>query len=108
MLDRVGDLGFLASAVMMLVFALLFLGSVRWWTDRLGRIIASVLTTMVLIMAFATLIVMGVKVPAVELWRAILYNALALSLLGANIGFIWAQFYAPRKTRKQRKEEGIR
>jgi hypothetical protein len=108
MMKTIGDLAFVASALMLGSFSLLFLFSVKWWTDPLGRIIAGVLTVILLIMSLAVLILTGVPLPGKQWWRIFLYGSLALLMFAANIAFIWAQFFAPRRGNQlsTRKKEG--
>jgi hypothetical protein len=101
MLESVGNVGFITSALMFVLFTFLFLFSVRWWTDALGRMIAAVLTTVVLIMCLASMVVLGVPLPGINWWRAFLYGILALVLGFSNGFFIWAQFLAPRIRRRR-------
>ncbi|MET0418709.1 MAG: hypothetical protein ABW022_22060 [Actinoplanes sp.] len=101
MLNTIGDVGFVVSAAMFILFGFLFLTSVRWWTDALGRAIAAVLVPIILVMALASVVLMGIPLPGLQWWRAFLYGTLGTALTVSNGMFIWAQFFAPRIRRKR-------
>lgn len=96
-MKAIGDLAFIASALMLGTFSIMFLLSVRWWTDPLGRIIAGVLTVVLIIMSLAVVVLTGVPLAGIQWWRVFLYGGLALFMFAGNIVFVWAQFIAPRK-----------
>jgi hypothetical protein len=99
MLEVIGDIGFLLSAAMLILFSLLYLICVRWWTDILGRLIASVLIIIFTIMTLASIRILDVPLPGVQWWRAGLYGGLGVSMTAANAVFVWSQFIAPRVKR---------
>lgn len=101
MLKIIGDIGFVAAAAGLALFAVMFLVSVRWWTDLLGRSIAAVMAVVAAIVILATIVLLGLPLPAVAWWRAILYPALAVAVWSGTIGFIWAQYIAPVRSRKR-------
>lgn len=101
MLERIGDIGFLTAASMLLCFSILFLTCVTWWKDLLGRVIALILGVMVTIMILASLVVFDVPIPGKMWWRAFLYNLLAFAMFLANVAFVWSQFIAPRRKKRQ-------
>lgn len=93
----IGNIGFVTAAVALVLFALLFLTSVRWWTDPLGRAIASVVATVAVICLLASIVLMGFPIPFIHWIRAILYPLLGVTAWSATIAFIWSQFFAPRR-----------
>ena len=107
MLKTIGDYGFIASALMLGMFSILFLASVRWWTDPLGRIIAGVLTVVLLIMSLAVVVLVGIPLPGINWWRVFLYGTLATLMAVGNVTFIWAQFFAPRRKARSTQPRGI-
>lgn len=93
----IGNVGFVSAAIALTLFAVLFLTSVRWWTDTLGRAIAGVVATVAVICLLASIVLLGFPVPFVQWLRAILYPLLGLTAWSATIAFIWSQFLAPRR-----------
>lgn len=100
MLETVGDVGFVMAGVGMLVLGVLFLTCVRWWTDLLGAIIAAAFGAISLIMSLAAIRLVGLPLPGLFWWRAILFNVLGVVFWAGAAGFIWAQFIAPRVRRR--------
>lgn len=105
MLRAIGDVGFVFASLGVVAFTVLFLVAVRWWTDHLGRAIASVMGLTSLIAILACFRLMDIPlVGGVDLWRAIIYPLLGLSLWVSVVMFTWAQFIAPRvKSRRERR-----
>ena len=101
MVELVGDIGFVVSGIALVTFGFMFLMTVRWWTDWLGRIIALVVFVIAFMMLLGLVRLLGLPLPGLFLWRAILFPLLAVGSVGANVVFIWAQFIAPR-VRKRR------
>jgi hypothetical protein len=81
---------------------LIFLVSVRWWTDVLGRILAFVFGSMATMCAVIIVVTLGIPVPGLVHVRAALYTAFAVSVWGGVVAFLWAQFAAPRLRRYRR------
>lgn len=103
MLKAVGDIGFMISGIALVLFPLMFLVTVKWWTDWLGRIIALMFTVIGLIMTLSMVRLMGIPLPGIIWWRAFLFPALGLASWAACIGFAWSQFLAPRvRARRER------
>lgn len=97
MIEAIGDAGFVMAATGLGTFSVLFLVSVRWWSDWLGRSITSVIATAGVIAIVAALVLLGVDVPEIRVVRAILYPLFGLATWLATGIFIWAQFIAPRR-----------
>jgi hypothetical protein len=96
-----GTLALAIGAIGVMVWAVAFLGAVRWWSDMLGRVLASVFGSMGVMCAVITVVTFGIPVPALVYVRAALYSAFAVSVWGGVIAFLWAQFAAPRLRRRR-------
>lgn len=101
-MQAVGDIGLVLAGVGIIMFTLLFGVSVRWWSDWMGRIIFSFFGSMAVIMGFAVWRVIGLPLSYVQLWRAVLFGTMAVSIWGGVIAFVWAQF-VQRRVRSGRK-----
>jgi hypothetical protein len=99
-LKLAGDVGFVLATLGVVAFTVLFLTSVRFWTDWLGRLVAAVFISVLLIMALSVVRLMGFPLPGLFWWRAFLFNALGVAIWSGVVGFVWAQFYAPRLRRQ--------
>lgn len=95
-MKTVGDVGLVLAGVGIIVFTTLYLVSVRWWTDHLGRAVAAFFGSVGAIMALVIWRVIGWPLPGVHWWRAFLFNAMAVSIWAGVIGFVWAQFIQRR------------
>lgn len=113
MLRDFGSLGYQAGAVGVVAFTFCYLVAVRWWTDWLGRVIASVLFT-----TSGVLIVTAIRQlrPDLEgplfVWRAVFFCGFGITIWGSLITFVWSQYFAPRvryraTQRKIREKEDI-
>lgn len=91
-----GDFGLIAAGVGIIIFTMLFMTSVRWWTDHLGRAIAAFFGSVAAIFALVIVRVAGFPLPGVQVWRAFLFNAMAVSMWAGLVGFVWAQFVQRR------------
>ncbi len=89
------------GAIGVVVWSTMFLVSVRWWTDALGRVLAAVFGSMGIMCVVITIVTLGIPVPAVQYVRAALYSAFAVSVWGGVVAFLWAQFAAPRLRRRR-------
>jgi hypothetical protein len=109
MVKAAGDIGFVLSGIALVLFPIMFLTSVRWWSDWLGRIIAAMFTVIGLLMALSMIRLLGVPLAGLFWWRAFLFPSLAVASWAACIAFIWSQFIAPRvRGRKIRKGQDVR
>src|SRR4030042_352533 len=96
MLKAIGDWGFVFAGSGVVVFTLLFLLSVRWWSDHLGRAIAAVTGLTSLIAALGIARFVDTPVPGgIDMWRAVIYPLLGASLWASIILFAWVQFIRP-------------
>lgn len=91
-----GTYAFIVASISFIVFTGLFFGTVRWWTDLLGRTIATVTGSISAILIVSTTRALGAPIPNYMAVRAVLYTVFAVSMLTAIGVFVWAQFIAPR------------
>jgi len=104
-LKIIGDIGFLVAGVGSAIFTILFLGTVKWWTDVLGRVLACVVGSIGIIMALSMVRLFGLPLPGLFWWRAIMFNALALAIWSGVIAFSWSQFFAPRRRARRARSD---
>lgn len=88
----VGDIGLVLAGVGIIVFALLFGFSVKWWTDWLGRIIFAFFASIAVIMGLVIWRILDWPLAYAQLWRALLFGAMAISIWGGVIAFVVSQF----------------
>lgn len=105
MVKAAGDIGFVLSGIALVLFPIMFLSSVRWWTDWIGRIVAVMFSTIGFMMLLSMARLIGVPLPGLFWWRAFLFPLLAVASWGACIAFIWAQFIAPRRRKSRIRKE---
>lgn len=97
-MELIGNIGYWVGSVGIVVFTASFLVSVRWYTDILGRVIASVFTVISAVLLMTVARMLDVDLPGgLFLWRAVLFVLFAASVWSAVVVFIWAQFGAPRR-----------
>jgi hypothetical protein len=100
MVELIGDISFVLAALALVVFAVLFLTAVRWWTDQLGRSIAGVVATIAFIVLLGILRIAGLIASSDLDWiRAIMYPILAVTTWIGTGTFIRAQFLLRRHRR---------
>ncbi len=97
MIEQWGNYGYQLGAAGILVFTAAFLLTVRFWTDTLGRVIATVLITMSGVLVMSTLRMLHVELPGGLLnWRAVVFWLFGAGVWSGIGVFVWAQFLAPR------------
>lgn len=97
-MELIGNIGYWIGSVGILVFTLAFLLSVRWYTDILGRVIASVFAVISAVLLMSVARMLEVDLPGgLFLWRAVLFVLFGASVWSAVVVFMWAQFWAPRR-----------
>lgn len=108
MLLELGSLGYQIGALGVVIFTLVYLVAVRWWTDWLGLVLASVLftTSGVLIVTTIRQIWPGTD-HTIYVIRAVAFWAFGIAVWGSIATFIWSQWFAPRvrTTRRERQME---
>lgn len=92
-----GSLGYQVGAAGIVFFTVAFLVSVRWWTDWLGRVLASVLfaTSAVLIVVVLRQLFPEWEGPFLVV-RAAVFWLFGVSIWVSLATFVWSQFFAPR------------
>lgn len=96
MLD-LGSLGYQVGAAGIIAFTLAFLVVVRWWTDWLGRVMASVLCSTSAVLVITTLRQLHPEWGDTYLtWRLVVFWVFGLAVWSSLATFVWAQFFAPR------------
>lgn len=105
MLRDIGNYGYQAGAVGVVAFTICYLVAVRWWTDWLGRVLASVLFT-----TSGVLIITAIRQIRPEwqgplfVWRAIFFCGFGITIWGSLATFVWSQYFAPRIKHRKNKE----
>lgn len=106
MTQSIAVVGYVAIGAGIIVFTVLFLTCVRWWSDVLGWTIAAVCFMFSLTLGLGIYRLFGGPLPGgTLLWSAILYPAIAVVVWSAAGTFIWSQFVARRVRRKNRAEK---
>lgn len=96
-LELIGSVGYQAGAVGIVLFSIAYLLLVRWWTDTLGRVLASVICTLSLILVMVALRQLDVELPGgLLVWRAGVFLLFGIVVWMALGTFVWSQFFAPR------------
>ena len=104
---EVGDVGFYAATAVAIAFSLLYLIFAPWWKTETGRNIMAVMGSMAITFGyFAWVISLGHLPAGFMPVRAILFNAVAVSIVWRTVMLIRSHIIPSlRRTGKERKDE---
>lgn len=98
MLEDLGNLGYQAGALGIVILTSLFLVAVRWWSDILGRVIAGILVSICGVLAISTVrIIVEPDSDTFFWWRLAIFWCFGVGVWIGLIVFVWAQFFARRR-----------